>query len=556
MSRLPCQSLAVSSATASTAATASATSAASARCAAASARAARRAPVVGGEAAALAETARSRAAPRGRARASCARSRRRRGAPDRRGNRRAQRVDARPGSARSPQMLGQEIEKEGEVAAIGGDRMRRGAALAGEPSGPQPDRGAQIVGAPRTARAAAAPAASGKRLPVWPAVTGAYRSFEPLRDGDARARGRERSATRCRGPDGNGPALRVPMHSSPTGAARPNDSRNSACERTRPGGAAEQGRVAMDIGCAAAPSRSAPSSSLDRARGAAGGCRAAAAAAVRAALSTPSVTTSTSSSTARSVVTICNKVLEARRREDRQRRLVHPALARQIAAAGRDQGPVLVVQPDEIAALPLEQEMLEIERRRRRFRRVGGAQQPQRFGMPVEEIGVLRADRRRRRAPSIGCGRRRDRAAARLRLVAGDRPWLPRAARRERGSYGTRHADQSSSGTTRTARSADAATMVLAPPTPRASVADARRPPPACAEASLRRQPASRRRPAPRVRVLLPLPLAGAARLRGVRKGRRAPPPGSFVRVTLGPRQLVGVVWDGRRRTRRCPPSG
>ena len=44
------------------------------------------------------------------------------------------------------QMLGQEIEKEGQIAAIGRDGMRRGAALAGEPSGPQPDRRAQIVG--------------------------------------------------------------------------------------------------------------------------------------------------------------------------------------------------------------------------------------------------------------------------------------------------------------------------------------------------------------------------------------------------------------------------
>src|SRR5204862_24027 len=44
------------------------------------------------------------------------------------------------------EMLGQEIEKEGEVAAIGGDRVRRGAALAAEPGRPQPDCGAQILG--------------------------------------------------------------------------------------------------------------------------------------------------------------------------------------------------------------------------------------------------------------------------------------------------------------------------------------------------------------------------------------------------------------------------
>ncbi len=43
-------------------------------------------------------------------------------------------------------MLGQEIEKEGEVAAVGGDGMRRGAPLASEPGRPQRDRGAQILG--------------------------------------------------------------------------------------------------------------------------------------------------------------------------------------------------------------------------------------------------------------------------------------------------------------------------------------------------------------------------------------------------------------------------
>src|SRR5437870_13560669 len=43
------------------------------------------------------------------------------------------------------QMLGQEVEEEGEIAAIGGDRMRGGAALPGEPRGPQPDRSTQIV---------------------------------------------------------------------------------------------------------------------------------------------------------------------------------------------------------------------------------------------------------------------------------------------------------------------------------------------------------------------------------------------------------------------------
>src|SRR5215472_15719933 len=44
------------------------------------------------------------------------------------------------------QMLGQEVEKESEVAPIGGGGMGGGAALPREPGGPQPDSSAQIVG--------------------------------------------------------------------------------------------------------------------------------------------------------------------------------------------------------------------------------------------------------------------------------------------------------------------------------------------------------------------------------------------------------------------------
>jgi primosomal protein N' (replication factor Y) len=53
--------------------------------------------------------------------------------------------------------------------------------------------------------------------------------------------------------------------------------------------------------------------------------------------------------------------------------------------------------------------------------------------------------------------------------------------------------------------------------------------------------------PAPardRVRVLLPLPLPAALDYR-VPNGETAPGPGRFVRVTLGPRRLIGVVWEG-----------
>jgi primosomal protein N' (replication factor Y) len=47
-----------------------------------------------------------------------------------------------------------------------------------------------------------------------------------------------------------------------------------------------------------------------------------------------------------------------------------------------------------------------------------------------------------------------------------------------------------------------------------------------------------------RLRVLLPLPLAGAYDY-GVPAGMVPPPPGSFVQVPLSGREMIGVVWDG-----------
>jgi primosomal protein N' (replication factor Y) len=47
-----------------------------------------------------------------------------------------------------------------------------------------------------------------------------------------------------------------------------------------------------------------------------------------------------------------------------------------------------------------------------------------------------------------------------------------------------------------------------------------------------------------RVRVLLPLPLPAPLDY-GIAAGETAPEAGSFVRVALGPRELVGVVWEG-----------
>ena len=46
-----------------------------------------------------------------------------------------------------------------------------------------------------------------------------------------------------------------------------------------------------------------------------------------------------------------------------------------------------------------------------------------------------------------------------------------------------------------------------------------------------------------RIRVMLPLPLPEPLDY-AVSEGAPMPPPGSFVSVTLGPRELVGVVWD------------
>src|SRR5580704_12710888 len=47
-----------------------------------------------------------------------------------------------------------------------------------------------------------------------------------------------------------------------------------------------------------------------------------------------------------------------------------------------------------------------------------------------------------------------------------------------------------------------------------------------------------------RLRVLLPLPLPAALDYRAP-VGLAPPEPGQFVRVMLGPRRLVGVIWDG-----------
>ncbi len=56
--------------------------------------------------------------------------------------------------------------------------------------------------------------------------------------------------------------------------------------------------------------------------------------------------------------------------------------------------------------------------------------------------------------------------------------------------------------------------------------------------------PAEERGAGPAVRVMLPLPLPEPLDYLAP-DGMAVPKPGSFVRVTLGPRRVVGVVWDG-----------
>jgi primosomal protein N' (replication factor Y) len=65
------------------------------------------------------------------------------------------------------------------------------------------------------------------------------------------------------------------------------------------------------------------------------------------------------------------------------------------------------------------------------------------------------------------------------------------------------------------------------------------------AEKETSAQHAQDTQPAPRVRVLLPLPLAGAYDYRVGGNLSRTPAPGEFVLAPLGSRHEIGVVWDG-----------
>src|SRR5665213_2646976 len=78
---------------------------------------------------------------------------------------------------------------------------------------------------------------------------------------------------------------------------------------------------------------------------------------------------------------------EARRREDRERRLVHPVLARQIAAADGDQMAVFGVEPRQFTALALVEETLEIDNAVADLA-AGWPQQPHRLGVRLEKVGM------------------------------------------------------------------------------------------------------------------------------------------------------------------------
>jgi hypothetical protein len=111
------------------------------------------------------------------------------------------------------------------------------------------------------------------------------------------------------------------------------------------------------------------------------------------------------------------QMFEARSAQHSQHRLVHAALAHEIAAARRDQSLLLVLEPGEIMAEPLEHEMLKIEHPVASWasRR---AQQPQSVGVAVEKVGMLAQISHDFAGTDVAQPRRRGAVAAdRLRLV-------------------------------------------------------------------------------------------------------------------------------------------
>ena len=255
------------------------------------------------------------------------------------------------------------------------------------------------------------------------------------------------------------------------------------------------------------------------------------------------------------------QMLETQRLQHRQRRLVHAALAGEVAAAQCDQVPVLVLHPLQVVAQAFEHEMLKIEY----AVAVAAARRAQQTAAPPDAFRGnpgARADRRRRRRR--GCRSAGPAPARRRRAVlaglAGDRPTLA-PNRRARGTAVQKSRERQQTGSCRkppkpthvtgaSRRLHAGAEERLPRDLCRASVADARAP---CqfrgcrfdlAIATTRPGLPPGARPRTRVRVLLPLPLPAALDYRAP-EDRAPPEPGSFVRVPLGGRSLIGVVWDG-----------
>ena len=291
---------------------------------------------------------------------------------------------------RLAEMRGQEIEKAGEVAAVGGDGVRRGAPLAAEPGHPQTDRGAQILGRgkPRQRHRFGQAGESlrpGRGRDDPRPVRAHSRGFSHCEIVMLMTRARKVSSS-VPSPGWNRPGWRVPMHNSPSGAPRPKPRRSSACDRTSP---------AAPPNSAVSPGWSARSSSVrSGAEQRVDGARLQQMDAVHAEVpgrgggaldpDRDDVDIEQHGEIGRHGL---QQLLEAGGGEDRQHRLVHPALACQSAAAGGDQGAVFEVEPRQVLAQPLDMEMLEIEHP---FAELAARrpQQAQRLGVLLEKIGM------------------------------------------------------------------------------------------------------------------------------------------------------------------------
>ena len=148
------------------------------------------------------------------------------------------------------EMLGQEIEERGEVEAVGGDACaaRRGAPRRASPAMRRWRRRDRVWR--RSARAAAARARAERRL---------RRQVEPCGDGDAERAGEEAQQLGALARRGICPARRVPMQSSPAGAAALDRQAQHRRRAHQPGAVAEQPSGRPRYRLSSNTSRSAPS---------------------------------------------------------------------------------------------------------------------------------------------------------------------------------------------------------------------------------------------------------------------------------------------------------